>query len=85
MFEVGGNMCNSAFQLTMQQCCIASCSNLLLVLLHLKLDIFNPIVQLQTHMYSSDFIVRFHSFLWGKNDKVLSVLFLGTCLKVLDI
>ena len=35
MFEVGGNTCNNAFQLAMQQCCAASCSNLLLVLLHL--------------------------------------------------
>ena len=34
MFEVGGNTCNNAFQLaTMLR---ASCSNLLLVLLHLK-------------------------------------------------
>ena len=45
MFEVGGNTCNNAFQLSTQQCCIESCSNLLLVLLvftlrhnsHLKL------------------------------------------------
>ena len=37
MFEVGGNTANNAFQLAMQQCCVASCSNLLLVLLHLKI------------------------------------------------
>ena len=37
MFElVGGNMTNNAFQLAMQQCCVASCGDLLLVLLHLK-------------------------------------------------
>ena len=36
MFVVGGNTCNNAFQLAMQHCCVASCSNLLLVLLHLK-------------------------------------------------
>ena len=36
MFEVGGNTCNNAFQLAMQQCCVASCSNLWLVLLHLE-------------------------------------------------
>ena len=36
MFEVGGNTANNAFQLAMQQCCGANCSNLLLVLLHLK-------------------------------------------------
>ena len=36
MFEVGGNTTNNAFQVAMQQCCVASCSNLLLVLLHLK-------------------------------------------------
>ena len=35
MFEVGGNTANNAFQLAMQQCCVTSCSNLLLVLLHL--------------------------------------------------
>ena len=35
MFEVGGNTANNAFQLATQQCCLASCSNLLLVLLHL--------------------------------------------------
>ena len=35
MFEVGGNTANNAFQLAMQQCCVASCSDLLLVLLHL--------------------------------------------------
>ena len=33
MFVVGGNTCNNAFQLAMQHCCVASCSNLLLVLL----------------------------------------------------
>ena len=35
MFVVGGNTCNNTFQLASQQCCVASCSNLLLVLLHL--------------------------------------------------
>ena len=35
MFEVGGNTANNAFQLAMQQCCVARCSNLLLVSLHL--------------------------------------------------
>ena len=28
--------CNNAFQLATQKCCVASCSDLLLVLLHLK-------------------------------------------------
>ena len=33
MFEVGaGNTCNNTFQLVTQQYCVASCSNLLLVL-----------------------------------------------------
>ena len=36
MFEVGGNTANNAFQLVTQQCCVVSCSDLLLVLLHLK-------------------------------------------------
>ena len=38
MFEVGGNMANNAFQLAVatQQCCVANCSDLLLVLLHPK-------------------------------------------------
>ena len=34
--EVGGNTANNAFQLATQHCCVASCSNLLLVLLHLN-------------------------------------------------
>ena len=38
MFEVSGNTCNNAFQLGMQECCVANCSNLLLVLLHLKVQ-----------------------------------------------
>ena len=38
MFKVGGNTFNNAFQLAMQQCSVASCSNLLLVLLHLNLQ-----------------------------------------------
>ena len=39
LFEVGGNTACWLIQLAMQQCCVASCSNLLLVLLHLK---YNP-------------------------------------------
>ena len=42
MFEVGGNTANNAFQLAMQQCYVASCSNLLLVLLHLYSQSENP-------------------------------------------
>ena len=33
MFEVGGNTCNNAFELATLQCCVASCSKSLLVLL----------------------------------------------------
>ena len=36
MFEVGGNMCNNAFQLAMQQCCVASRRKMLPVLPDLK-------------------------------------------------
>ena len=36
-FETRGNMCNNAFQLATQQCCIASCCNLLLLWLHLSI------------------------------------------------
>ena len=39
--EVGGNTTNNAFQLAIQQCCVASCSNLLLVLLHLNDHVHN--------------------------------------------
>ena len=43
MFEVGGNTCNDAFQLATQQCCVASCGNLLLVLLH-RNHLFNKVI-----------------------------------------
>ena len=65
MFEVGGNTCNNAFQLAMQQCCVASCSNLLLVLLHRNFylhfsNIFSPLVT----VYSVHWLISWRGMTW---------------------
>ena len=55
MFEVGGNTCNNAFQLaTMLR---ASCSNLLLVLLHLKSPAQYSDVETHKHCDATKFVV----------------------------
>ena len=49
MFEVGGNTCNNVFQLATQQCCVVSCSNLLLLHMVFTINRFSdlPVFNLQ--------------------------------------